>query len=92
MISNISSDPKAFINQATITAFHLDNSFYQGVLNGEAVLQLDQELTFISLTNDLVVGYANSPRFFIHQFSKAMIKLGNLGVLTGEEVLHPVPS
>lgn len=84
-ISNISSDPKAFINQATTTPFHLDNSFYHGVLNGEAVLQLDQELAFTSLTDDLVVRYANSPRLFIHQFSKAMIKLGNVGVLTGEE-------
>lgn len=84
-ISSISSDPKAFINQASTTPFHLDNSFYHGVLNGEAVLQLDQELAFTSLTNDLVVRYANSPRFFILQFSKAMIKLGNVGVLTGEE-------
>lgn len=84
-ITNISSDPKAFINQATTTPFRLDNSFYHGVLSGRAVLQLDQELAFTSLTNDLAVRYANSPSVFILQFSKAMIKLGNVGVLTGQQ-------
>lgn len=80
-IFNISSDPKVFINQATVTPFRLDNSFYHGVLNGKAVLQLDQELAFTSLTNDMVVRYANNPEAFRRDFSEVMIKLGNVGVL-----------
>lgn len=84
-IFNISSDPKVFINKATVTPFRPDNFFYHGVLNGKAVLQLDQELEFTSLTNDMVVRYANNPEAFIRrEFSEAMIKLGNVSVLTDQ--------
>ncbi|XP_058071049.1 peroxidase 57-like [Magnolia sinica] len=84
-IVNISSDPNVFINQETNTPFLLDNSFYQAVLNGRAVLQLDQELAFTSVTNDMLVRFANNPKAFRRSFSKAMIKLGNVGVLSGQD-------
>ncbi|XP_072952260.1 peroxidase 57-like [Typha angustifolia] len=85
-LQNITQDSSVFMNQATTTPFLLDgSSFYHGVLNGMAVLQLDQELAFTDLTNKLAARFVNSPKLFRKQFSKSMVKLGNVGVLTGEE-------
>ncbi|KAL5978248.1 hypothetical protein ACLOJK_029365 [Asimina triloba] len=83
-ITNISLDPKVFLNQMTSTPFNLDNSFYHAALSGRAVLQLDQELAFNSLTNIMLERFASDPKAFRRKFSMSMIKLGNVGVLTGE--------
>ncbi|XP_068667798.1 peroxidase 57-like [Aristolochia californica] len=84
-IVNISADPKIFIDQTSSSPFVLDNSFYHGVLNGKAVLQLDQQLAFSQLASSLAEKYARSPKAFRKNFSKAMIKLGNVGILTGQQ-------
>ncbi|KAA8515463.1 hypothetical protein F0562_018926 [Nyssa sinensis] len=82
---NISTDPKIFMTETTNTPFKLDTSFYQGVLNEKAVLQLDQELAFTDLTRKISSDYVSRPKVFRRKFAKAMIKLGNVGVFTGEE-------
>ncbi|KAF8376677.1 hypothetical protein HHK36_031653 [Tetracentron sinense] len=69
----------------TTTPFNLDSSFYRGVLDGEAILQLDQELAFTDVTRTLALTYVNKPNVFQRKFSKAMIKLGNVNVLTGQQ-------
>ncbi|CAK9169909.1 unnamed protein product [Ilex paraguariensis] len=73
---NISTDPKVFMNPTTSTPFELDPSFYQGVLNEEAVLSLDQELAFTDVTRTIVSEYVAGPKVFRRKFAKAMIKLG----------------
>ncbi|CAL9189558.1 unnamed protein product [Musa hybrid cultivar] len=84
--SNVTKDPKIFLNQATTSPpFVLDTSFYHGFLNGKAVLQLDQDLAFTDVTSRLAARFVSNPKRFIHQFSKSMIKLGSVGVLTGGE-------
>ncbi|XP_058068190.1 peroxidase 57-like [Magnolia sinica] len=83
-IFNISSDPKVFMNQMSSTPFTLDNSFFHSILNGRAVLQLDQELGFTDLTSNLLARYSTRPGAFRWMFAKSMIKLGNVGVLTGQ--------
>lgn len=84
--SNITKDPKIFLNQATTSPpFVLDTSFYHSLLNGKAVLQLDQDLAFTDVTSRLAALFVSNPKRFIHQFSKSMIKLGSVGVLTGGE-------
>ncbi|RZS03663.1 hypothetical protein BHM03_00033869 [Ensete ventricosum] len=85
-IKNVSKDPKVFMNQAAVASsspFTLDTSFYQGLLNYRAVLRLDQNLAFTDFTSSLAASYINDPKLFLTQFSKSMIKLGSVGVLTG---------
>ena len=83
-INDVLKDPKVFMNQATATPFTLDTLFYHGVLNGKATLKLDQELAFTDVTNRLAVQYLQRPKSFRRQFSKSMIKLGMVGVLSGQ--------
>ncbi|KAF5187332.1 Peroxidase [Thalictrum thalictroides] len=84
-IFNISKDPTVFMTPTSNTPFKLDSSFYRGLLNGEAVLQLDQGLAFTDVTQKLATKYVQQPNIFRREFSKAMIKLGNVGVLTGQQ-------
>ncbi|WVZ13029.1 hypothetical protein V8G54_017559 [Vigna mungo] len=68
-----------------------DNSFYQLLLNGEGVLNSDQEM-YSSLfgieTRELVKKYAADPLAFFQQFSESMVKMGNItnseSFITGE--------
>ncbi|CAA7409063.1 unnamed protein product [Spirodela intermedia] len=82
---NISADPTVFMNQATSSPFTLDSSFYRGVLHNRAVLQLDQELAYADLSNSLAATFLTRPNLFIWSFSKSMIRLGNVGVLSGDQ-------
>ncbi|KAF9588077.1 hypothetical protein IFM89_007318, partial [Coptis chinensis] len=84
-IFNISKDPTVFMTPTSKTPFKLDSSFYQGVLNGEAVLQLDQGLAFTDVTQKLAAEYIQQPNVFRCKFARAIIKLGNVGVLQGQQ-------
>ncbi|KAJ6842463.1 peroxidase 57-like [Iris pallida] len=85
LLNNLSQDTTVFMNQDTSTPFALDTSFYRGLLDGKATLQLDQELAFTDVTNRLAVRYIQRPKAFIKQFSRSMVKLGMTGVLSGQE-------
>ncbi|CAN1319061.1 Peroxidase 57, partial [Linum perenne] len=63
--------------------FRLDSSFYGRVMNQETVLHLDQQLAFTDVTRKTAALYAGRPNVFRKRFAKAMIKLGNVGVLSG---------
>lgn len=82
---NLSTDPKIFMTPSSSTPFKLDTSFYRGVLNEQATLQLDQELAFTDLTRRMAADYISQPNAFRRKFAKAMIKLGNVNVLTGRQ-------
>ncbi|CAL9117373.1 unnamed protein product [Musa textilis] len=91
-IKNVSKDPKVFMNQAAAASsssssspFTLDASFYRGLLDYRAVLRLDQNLAFTDLTSSLAASYVGDPKLFLAQFSRSMIKLGSVGVLTGRD-------
>ncbi|CAN1319060.1 Peroxidase 57, partial [Linum perenne] len=72
---NLSTDPES--------PFRLDSSFYGRVMNQETVLHLDQQLAFTDVTRKTAALYAGRPNVFRKRFAKAMIKLGNVGVLSG---------
>ncbi|GKA10722.1 peroxidase 11-like protein [Tanacetum coccineum] len=58
-----------------------DNSYYHLLLNGEGLLNSDQELYSSVLgieTKKLVKKYAFDPIEFFEQFSESMVKLGNI--------------
>ncbi|KAL7240766.1 hypothetical protein ACSBR2_006419 [Camellia fascicularis] len=64
-----------------VTPNFFDNSFYQILLNGKGLLNSDQELyssVFGVETKKLVIMYAENPIAFFEQFSKSMVKLGNI--------------
>ncbi|TKY69464.1 Peroxidase 11 [Spatholobus suberectus] len=68
-----------------------DNSFYQLLLNGEGLLNSDQEMyssVFGIQTRELVKKYAADPLAFFQQFSESMVKMGNItnseSFITGE--------
>ncbi|XP_030533262.2 peroxidase 57-like [Rhodamnia argentea] len=82
---NLSTDPKIFMTPSSGTPFKLDASFYRGVLQEQATLQLDQGLAFTDLTRRIAADYIGRPNVFRRKFAKAMIKLGNVDVLTGQQ-------
>ena len=58
-----------------------DNSFYQLLLNGEGLLNSDQEIyssVFGIETREIVKNYAADPLAFFQQFSESMVKMGNI--------------
>ncbi|OWM77652.1 hypothetical protein CDL15_Pgr017052 [Punica granatum] len=82
---NFSTDPTVFMTPSSGTPFRLDSSFFKGVIEEQAILQLDQELGFTDLTRKIAADYVNRPHVFRRKFAKAMIKLGSVGVLRGRE-------
>lgn len=74
-----------------ITPNLFDNSFYHLLLNGEGLLNSDQEMYSSLLgiqTKELVKKYATNSVAFFEQFSDSMVKLGNItnsdNFVTGE--------
>ncbi|XP_057762149.1 peroxidase 11 [Arachis stenosperma] len=74
-----------------VTPNLFDNSFYQLLLNGEGLLNSDQEMyssVFGIQTRELVKKYATDPLDFFRQFSESMVKMGNItnseSFVTGE--------
>ncbi|CAM6029058.1 unnamed protein product [Sphagnum balticum] len=65
------------------TRFIFDNSFYQELQQNRGILQMDQELTRDPTTAVLVSQLAAPESNFTTIFGQAMVKLGNVGVLTG---------
>ncbi|KAK4761148.1 hypothetical protein SAY87_006041 [Trapa incisa] len=81
--SNSSTDPRVFMAPSSPTPFRLDSYFYREVLDQQAVFPLDQGLAFTDITRKMAADYVNRPNVFRRKFAKAMIKLLNVGVLTG---------
>jgi len=63
-----------------------DNQYFKnlqaakGLLNSDAVLQ-----TTNGQSNQLVEIYANDERVFFRDFARSMIKMGSIGVVTGNK-------
>ncbi|KAL8557831.1 hypothetical protein ACS0TY_005069 [Phlomoides rotata] len=81
--SGSGSDPFVFNDFQTPTV--LDNKYYGNLIHGKGVLTSDQTLFDSSLTRNLVVGNAQYGSVWAQNFAAAMIKMGKIDVLTGEE-------
>ncbi|KAE8816398.1 Peroxidase 70 [Hordeum vulgare] len=62
---------------------YFDNSYFSGLLNHQGLLHSDQALYDGGSTDGLVRSYASNNDQFASDFAAAMVKLGNLGALTG---------
>lgn len=67
------------------TPFVFDNSFYKLLLVSKGILKLDQRLAFDNSSTALVSKYATDNKAFLQNFAIAMVKMGTIQVLTGEE-------
>ncbi|KAI9093594.1 hypothetical protein K1719_027043 [Acacia pycnantha] len=74
---------KAFMDQDT--PFVFDNSFYKQLLVRRGILELDQRLAFHNSSRALVSRYAADNEAFLQSFARAIVKMGSIQVLTGEE-------
>jgi peroxidase len=63
----------------------VDTDYYQGIMQGRALLHSDQQLYQGEDTDELVEYYAENPSKFWEDFGAAMIKMGNISPLTGDE-------
>jgi len=79
--STSSKDPNVFLDQNT--SFTFDNSYYKQLQLKRGILQIDQELASDSSTKNIVTSFATNGNAFSQSFVNAIIKMGNIGVLTG---------
>ncbi|KAL5582893.1 hypothetical protein UlMin_015335 [Ulmus minor] len=59
-----------------------DNAFYKNLVNQKGLLHSDQTLFSNGSTDSQVLYYSQNPIAFKNDFANAMVKMGNLGVLT----------
>ncbi|CAN1171339.1 Peroxidase 60 [Linum perenne] len=72
------------LDQNPASSLIVDNSYYQQLLRRNGVLQVDQDLASHPLTGFIVSGIANRADFSA-RFGQAMVNLGAVDVLTGQQ-------
>lgn len=70
------------LDPASSTRF--ENDFYRNLLNNTGLLQSDQALMEDNTSAALVMNYNKDPYWFARDFGASMVKMGNLGVLAGQ--------
>lgn len=81
--TNGNVDPAAFLDQNT--SFTVDNEFYKQILLKRGILKIDQQLALDSSTSRFVSGFASNGDEFDESFANAMIKMGKIDVLVGNQ-------
>lgn len=66
-----------------ISSTIFDNYYYENLVNKKGLLHSDQELFNGGSTDSQVIAYKLNPNSFQQDFIKAMQKMNNIGVLTG---------
>lgn len=67
------------------TPLKLDTVYYKNILNGKAILRFDQIMANDPRTSEIVHQYSLSSFKWSLNFIKAMIKMGKIDVLTGNQ-------
>ncbi|GAB4861095.1 Peroxidase 12 [Ancistrocladus abbreviatus] len=76
-------------NSTNITVMDLrtpnkfDNKYYINLMNRQGLFTSDQDLYMDKRTKDIVISFALDQALFFEKFALAMIKMGQLSVLTG---------
>ena len=66
-----------------VTPNSFDNNYFKNLIQKKGLLQSDQVLFSGGSTDSIVTGYSKSPSTFSSDFASAMVKMGNIGPLTG---------
>ncbi|KAG8382730.1 hypothetical protein BUALT_Bualt05G0107700 [Buddleja alternifolia] len=67
-----------------VTPNSFDNNYYKNLIQRRGLLQSDQVLFSGGSTDNIVTEYSRSPRSFATDFASAMIKMGEIQPLIGE--------
>ncbi|XP_070056596.1 lignin-forming anionic peroxidase-like [Nicotiana tomentosiformis] len=67
-----------------VTPNQLDNNYFKNLRQRKGLLQSDQVLLNGGSTDSIVSEYSNSPRAFASDFAAAMIRMGDISPLTGQ--------
>ncbi|XP_057731163.1 peroxidase 44-like [Arachis stenosperma] len=81
--SSSNNNPTTFLDQNT--SFVFDNQFYEEIVNKRGVLFIDQQLALDSSTKGLVSKFATDAESFRRSFVNAIVKMGSIGVLVGDD-------
>ncbi|KAM7484782.1 hypothetical protein LguiA_000791 [Lonicera macranthoides] len=68
-----------------VTPNSFDNNYYRNLIQRRGLLQSDQVLFSGGSTNSIVSEYSDNPSRFSNDFAAAMVKMGNISPLTGQE-------
>ncbi|XP_020537192.1 peroxidase 10 [Jatropha curcas] len=66
------------------TSSKFDNLYYKLLMNNSGLLQSDQALMGSNTTASLVSYYSKFPYWFSRDFGASMVKMGGIGVITGQ--------
>ncbi|KAL3538901.1 hypothetical protein ACH5RR_002267 [Cinchona calisaya] len=66
------------------TVFRFDNAYYKNLMTNSGLLESDQALMGNPETAEMVNSYSMYPYLYSRDFATSMMKLGNIGVLTGQ--------
>ncbi|XP_062010921.1 peroxidase 10-like [Rosa rugosa] len=67
-----------------VTSNRFDNVYFKRLVNKSGLLQSDQVLMGDSTTASMVISYSRFPNLFNKDFGASMVKMANIGVLTGQ--------
>ncbi|KAI3813344.1 hypothetical protein L1987_18065 [Smallanthus sonchifolius] len=68
-----------------VTTTKFDNMYFKNLVNNSGILASDQVLMTDNRTADMVTNYSKFPYLFAKDFGDSMVKLSNVGVLTGQD-------
>lgn len=71
------------LDSQTINRF--DNMYYKNIVNNTGLLESDQALIGDPKTAAMVKDYSADPFLFAKDFAASMVKLGKLGLITGQD-------
>jgi peroxidase len=66
------------------TVYRFDNTYYKNLMTKKGLLESDQALLNDPRTSGMVQYYSMYPYVYYKEFAASMVKLGNIGVLTGQ--------
>ncbi|GLT86334.1 hypothetical protein SLE2022_044790 [Rubroshorea leprosula] len=69
----------------TLSVYKFDNLYYTNLVNNVGLLESDQALMADPRTSAMVTSYSTNPYLFSNDFAASMMKLGSLGILTGDK-------
>lgn len=67
-----------------VTPNSFDNNYFKNLMQRKGLLQSDQVLFGGGSTDSIVSEYSRNPRTFLSDFGNAMIKMGDIEPLTGQ--------
>ncbi|KAK9727150.1 hypothetical protein RND81_05G261700 [Saponaria officinalis] len=75
-----------FLDQTPKSYYKIDNGYYKQLVANRGILEIDANIAISPLTNSIVkkLAYSNGG-YFLDKFGQVMIKMGRIGVLTGNQ-------